>query len=66
MKSVKIRKLVGYCGAALMVAIIIAGFIFDREPAWPGWTRLSVDMAVFWGGLGIGFLSVQIGLGSDS
>jgi amino acid transporter len=91
------RKLFGYLGVAIFIALFAVGFvayfvrtfdpathtwydglgrrlwetpwyvrfIFGQEHDWPGWQWFIADLVIFWGGVGIGAMLVQLGFKSQ-
>ncbi|MBI4472469.1 MAG: hypothetical protein HY646_07355 [Acidobacteria bacterium] len=47
-------------GRQLYLAPFLARFVFGADSLWPGWVFFLVDIAVFWGGIGIGYVLVNL------
>lgn len=48
-------------GRPLFESPLLVRFIFGQERLWAGWGWFIGDMAIFWGGIGIGFSLVNYG-----
>lgn len=47
-------------GRPLVDTPLIARFFFGADSQWAGWSQFVLEMMFFWGGIGVGYLLIQL------
>jgi hypothetical protein len=47
-------------GRQLQLAPFVARFVLGTDSLWPGWLFFTLDLVVFWGGMGIGYVLITL------
>ena len=55
------REIYDGFGRILTESPVLIRFIFGQDRLWPGWGWFIGDMVIFWGGIGIAMMLINIG-----